>query len=98
MGRFLYFCIPSTARYIPVAARRREQPPGAALAAFKKKTAYGPMFACCVCSTAHFLDEVVEVGRVAALDTEEGRGRYLDPPSSAPTLTCSPSWTRPGCA
>ena len=35
------------------------------------------MFACCVCSTTHFLDEVVEVGRVAVLATEEGRERYL---------------------
>ena len=80
MGRFLYFCIPSTAQYIPVAARRRDRPPGAALTEFKEKTVYGPMFGCLTCSTACFREEVVEVERVAALATEEGRERYLAMP------------------
>ena len=77
---FLYFCISPCAQYIPVAERRREQPPGAALAAFGTRTRYGPMFGCVCCSTTNFLEEVVEVERVAVLATEEGRERYLDLP------------------
>ena len=60
-----------------MAEGRRDQPPGAPMMAFKKKTRYGPMFECCVCSTTNFLSEVVEVGRVAVLATEVGRERYL---------------------
>ena len=42
---------------------------GCSLAAFRKKTAYGPIFAwSCVCSTTHFREEVVEVGRERYLD------------------------------
>ena len=91
-----------------MAARRRDRPPGAALAEFKEKTAYGPMFGCCCCSTTHFREEVVEVGRVAVLASEEGRERYLDLPflrtnphlytqldTAWLCLSCQAWWARP---
>ena len=79
---FLYFCISVfvRAQYITVAARRRDKPPGAALAEFQKKAVHGPMFGCLSCNTACFREEVVDVEKVAVLGTEEGRERYLAMP------------------
>ena len=53
-------------------------PPGQALATFKARTRYGPVFGCLFCQGAFFLEEVVEVTKVPALATAGAQARYLD--------------------
>ena len=61
-----------------MAARRRDEPPGAALADYGARTKYGPMFACVSCNGTFFLGEVVEASTVPVLATLGGQARYLD--------------------
>ena len=61
-----------------MAARRRDEPPGAALAVFGARTKYGPMFACTSCMGTFFLEEVVVASQVPVLAALGGQARYLD--------------------
>ena len=82
-GQHFYFLLKeflvtkSCPQYKPVAARRREVPPGEALAAFQARTRYGPIFGCLVCQGAFFLEEVVGVTKVPVLLTAGGQARYM---------------------
>ena len=61
-----------------MAARRREEPPGAGLEAFKANVRYGPMFGCIVCMRACFLTDVEEVEQVEVLASPQAKQRFLD--------------------
>ena len=61
-----------------VRGMRREQTAAQALTTFQQATRYGPQMACVVCHGVHFPHQAVEVGRIRALATPEGRNLYTD--------------------